>query len=503
MHVSGQRAILALLIVSQSLAQTGTLTITVTDEGSPAAFRAHLKGPDGEPVRAPDLPNWDDHFVCDGGVTMELPAGRYAYEIERGPEFETITGSVVVRRNSAKNLKFALERLVNMQAKGWWPGDLHVHRPLDDVPLLMKAEDLYIAPVITWWNKRNIWSERERPQNVLVAFDHHRFYHVMAGEDERQGGAFLILNRESPLDIAEAEREWPSPMAFLDRVASETDTWVDIEKPFWWDVPVALAVGHGDSIGLANNHMCRSTMYPSEAWGKPRDADRLPPPRGNGFWTQEIYYHVLNSGVRIPPSAGSASGVLPNPVGYNRVYVHVDGDLTYEKWWEGLRAGRCVVTNGPLLLVTANGKLPGHTFVSSDGAPIAIRLDAWLCSRDRVPAIEVIKNGEVDRTVPLEQLRRPRSIASLHFEESGWFLVRAIASNDNTFRFASTAPFHVEIGGNRQRISRASAQFFLGWVQERIRLIAIDDTVKREDVLKYHRQAETFWRERVVNANAP
>ena len=47
------------------------------------------------------------------------------------------------------------------------------------------------------------------------------------------------------------------------------------------------------------------------------------PRSGNGYWSQEIYYHLLNCGLRLPPSAGSASGVLPNPVGYNRVYVHV------------------------------------------------------------------------------------------------------------------------------------------------------------------------------------
>jgi hypothetical protein len=57
----------------------------------------------------------------------------------------------------------------------------------------------------------------------------------------------------------------------------------------------------------------------TEAWGKPRDSQRLPGPLGNGYWSQELYYHILNAGIRLPPSAGSASGVLPNPVGYNRV----------------------------------------------------------------------------------------------------------------------------------------------------------------------------------------
>jgi hypothetical protein len=55
-------------------------------------------------------------------------------------------------------------------------------------------------------------------------------------------------------------------------------------------VPVWVASGQVDSIGLANNHMCRDRMYESEAWGKSRDVQRLPAPLGNGYWSQEIYY---------------------------------------------------------------------------------------------------------------------------------------------------------------------------------------------------------------------
>ena len=144
---------------------------------------------------------------------------------------------------------------------------------------------------------------------------------------------------------------------------------MDIEKPYWWDVPVWLP--HGvDSAGLACNHMLRDGMYESEAWGRPRDTQRLPPPRGNGFYTQELYYHILNTGLRVPPSAGSASGVMQNPVGYNRVYVHLDGPLTWTKWWEGLRAGHSFVSNGPLLRARANGQWPG---TSSNGI---VRLNA-------------------------------------------------------------------------------------------------------------------------------
>ncbi|HKB37383.1 MAG TPA: CehA/McbA family metallohydrolase, partial [Gemmataceae bacterium] len=328
-----------------------------------------------------------------------------------------------------------------------------------------------------------------------------RFYHVLAGEDEREGGALLYFNLRRPLPITGATREHPSPMKFVEEARRHKDVWIDIEKPFWWDVPVWVASEQVDSIGLANNHMCRDRMYESEAWGRPRVVERLPAPLGNGYWSQEIYYHLLNCGVRLPPSAGSASGVLPNPVGYNRVYVHTDADFDESKWWDALRAGRCFVTNGPLLRVKADGKLPGQVFTEKD-KEITLDIQAKLTSRDPVRFVEIIKNGQVERKVAAEELARTGKLGTITFRESGWFLVRAIADNSKTFRFASTGPYYVEIGETKRRISKASAEFFVEWVRQRIARVKLGDARQREEVLRYHHLAEKFWRDKLKNANA-
>ena len=278
-----------------------------------------------------------------------------------------------------------LERIADLRAAGWYCGDLHVHRPVAEIEQLMQAEDLDFAPVITWWNNRNTWKGKAVPQQIVRQFDGHRIYTIMAGEDEREGGALLYFGLKSPLDIETDDREFPSPMQFVEDARQRNpDVWIDIEKPFWWDVPVWLASGQMNSIGVANNHMCRSQMYANEAWGKPRDTNRLPEPLGNGYWTQEIYYHMLNTGLRLPPSAGSASGVLPNPVGYNRVYVHLDDSFTSDAWFRGLSRGRCFVTNGPLLLVTADGELPGGIFKVQSGKSRTVHIDIQLTSQDPI-----------------------------------------------------------------------------------------------------------------------
>jgi len=242
-------------------------------------------------------------------------------------------------------------------------------------------------------------------------------------------------------------------------------------------------------------------MYENEAWGKPRVVDRLPAPLGNGYWTQEVYYHLLNCGLRIPPSAGSASGVLPNPVGYDRVYVHAGKDLTWEKWWEGLRSGRSFVTNGPLLRVKASGELPGHVF-TAEGNEIKIEIKADLTTRDKVRFLEVIKDGEVVSLVGFDEFTRTGSLGTVAFKTSGWFLVRVIADNPKTFRFASTAPYYVEVGVANRRVSKRSARFFLEWVRERTGRVTLDDPEQRREVLKYHTAAEKFWEAMVGRANA-
>ena len=67
-----------------------------------------------------------------------------------------------------------------------------------------KREDLHVAPVITWWNKQNLWSSKKAPADPLVRFDGNRYYHLLGGEDEREGGALLYFQLKKPLAIANA-----------------------------------------------------------------------------------------------------------------------------------------------------------------------------------------------------------------------------------------------------------------------------------------------------------
>jgi hypothetical protein len=504
-------AITASAAIAWAAPGDGQLEIRAVDKstGDPLAARMHLKDAAGKPVRPPDVPFWRDHFVFDGKIVLELPPGRYTFEIEHGPEYKLVTGNFTIARGATDNKTVPLERYVDMKKEGWWSGELHIHRPPADIELLMRAEDLHVGPVITWWNNRNLWQDKPLPDKPLVRFDGDHFYRVLAGEDEREGGALLYFNLSKPLAISGSSREFPSPIKFLDEARPSPGVHIDVEKPFWWDVPVWVATGKIDSIGLANNHQHRDGMMDAEAWGKPRDKRRFASPDGNGRWSQHIYYQLLNCGLRIPPSAGSASGVLPNPVGYNRVYVHCGPELTWERWWENLRKGQVVVTNGPMLRprvfgpgAPREGALPGHVFQADSGQSIELNIALDLATRDKIRYLEIIQDGQTIEEVRLDQWAAAGGkLPPVRFSHSGWMLVRAIASHPNTFRFASTGPYYVQ-NGDQPRISKQSAQFFLDWAIERSGRVKLDDRQQLDEVLKHHHQARNFWQKMVEQANA-
>jgi hypothetical protein len=250
-------------------------------------------------------------------------------------------------------------------------------------------------------------------------------------------------------------------------------------------------------VGICNNHQQRDGMLANEAWGRPRDREQFPGDLGVGRYSLDIYYHLLNCGLRIPPSAGSASGVLPNPVGYNRVYVHCGEKCDYESWFAGLKAGRVVVTNGPLLRAKANGQLPGHVFTADKGKKVELNVELNLSLREKVDYLEIVKDGKVVQEVRLDEFaKRAGRLPPVAFDQSGWLLVRAVTNNPKTFRFAMTGPFYVEVGYER-RVSKDSAQYFLDWVNARAGQIEKLIPTERSAALPHIETARAYWQKLV------
>jgi hypothetical protein len=450
----------------------GRLVVSVSEPGGgPLPCRVHLTI-GGKPVYAEGLPRFerDPHFCCPGHFEVDVPAGKGRLLVERGPEYIPFATELEVKPGQTRQLPVGLSRWVDMNDRGWFSGDLHVHRPVAYMPLLLRADDLNLAPVLTHWNQQHFQAKPPHLVEVAdprVASPKPRCCHTLAQEDERAGGAILLFNLQKPILLDGVTRDCPSGFAYHER-ALEQKAFVEVEKPFWWEAPVHVALGRVDSIGIACNHFQRTEVMDNEAWGRARDRERYPGPAGFAHNVLDLYYRTLNLGYQIAASAGSASGVLKNPLGYNRVYVQLDR-FSYDGWFDALRQGRSFVTNGPMLFATVNGEPIGTRFARRR-KPFEAVVALEAMGRDPLDRAELIVGGDVAATFKPDPAD-PHCIKArrtLTIDRSTWLAVRVFEPvRGRNIRFAHTSPFYVTLGGERPR-DPGAARFYLGWLDELI-----------------------------------
>lgn len=494
------------------------------DTGKPLAVRLHLQNGQGKPYKPTKLKGglaFGDHLMFSEKLVLDLPNGRYNFVMEHGPEYRIMNGHFDIENFADDSKTVEMSRFCDLAKEGWFSGDLDVQRPELELKQAMVADDLHLVPLITWSNKKNFWERHPRPKQNVSKFDDSYFYSVMGGEWTTPGNTLHLFRADQPIT-------WPAELSASINVNSksaialgslplillaaqarqEQSAWIDAGALFARDLPVWVAAGIVDSVQVANRHLLREGVIANEAGGWARDLALFPGAQGNGRWSQEIYYHLLNCGLRIPPTAGSGSGANHNAVGYNRVYVHVGeteatGDavpdkLTWDGWWNGLRAGRVCITNGPLLRTRVEGEFPGHVFKADAGQSIELAIALTLSTRDKIRYLDVVKNGRTEITVSLDEFKQAGGkLPLLKFSESGWFVVRAVADTISTYRYASSGPYYVEIG-YQPRISRSSVQFFLDWTNKRAEDLAnsavdqgLAEVIASQAAVK---QAQTYWR---------
>jgi hypothetical protein len=219
----------------------------------------------------------------------------------------------------------------------------------------------------------------------------------------------------------------------------------------------------------------------------------------------EMYHRLLNCGIRLAPSAGTDCFLnripgQPGP-GNGRVYVKIDGELTYAKWIAGLKAGRSFVSNGPQLELTVDGKTPGDTIDLRAAGTVKVKASA--SSHFPLERVEVLFNGKVVASAPPAKDGLTTTIDEMvKLDRSGWLALRAVGKGVpevvSAIVFAHTAPVYVTVAG--QHVGEAEdARYFLKWidrlaakVQERDRIPG-EANQKRveaeiEEARKYYRK---------------
>lgn len=438
---------------------------------------------------------------------VAVPHGRCTVTVERGKEYVPFEKTLDVGRQPVR-LKVPLKRWIDMAAKGWYSGDTHVHRPVAEMGNLLLAEDLNVGLPLSYWVTTAHTSpsggqrarKRPRPEPIRVDATHVIYpvnteYEIFRTGGKRHTlGAFFILGHKTPFT------DGVPPVRPIAERARREGALLDLDKHSWpWSL-MLVPVLKVDLFELANNHLWR-TEFGFRTWMAQTVPAYMKLERDKGGLTEwgwidfgfRTYYALLNCGFRLRPTAGTASGVHPVPLGFGRVYVHVPGGFSFAGWMRGLGAGRSFVTTGPMLTVQVAGQPPGATIRREADAKPTCRVTGLASSARPLRAIEIVANGEVVKRLPAANRKTPLGAyespidATIELGGSGWIAVRIFEDRqDKRIRFAHSSPVHVDVPGRPLRPRREEVQYFIRRMKEEL---ARNQGVLRPDELKEYAEA--------------
>jgi hypothetical protein len=490
----------------------GSLSVTILDHdtGKPTPARCYLTDPTNQSWSPVGAINYvkppERNFITTGQFKIALPARVYKLVVERGPEHRAVTREIEIHAGGSKEERIELERWINMNARGWYSGDLHNHRDWREIPQLLLANDLNIAPTLTEWVWENDFISRAPKVTASEAFrrvDDTHVYSIVDTEIERlrEGpGAVDLLGISAPISFG-GYRLFPPNDTFAEK-AWKLSGYIDAEKITWRDAAALVALGDVDFAGIVHNHFNRHGVETETApWGMiPKEKPEYETALGMALWTMDVYYKFLNCGFKLPVSAGSASGVKPSPLGFDRVYVHMKEKFGYRPWFNALKAGRSFATNGPMLFLTVNGHEPGDTISLPAGAGKTarhIKVHAEASSGRELDRVEVVWKGKVVKSVAAAE---PSTSLTADYEfdarETGWIAARAFEKPAAAVHFAQTSPVYVRVAGSRGIVAE-DVQFFLNWIDREMEfyenLPSFKTESDREAMLNFFRRGRAVY----------
>jgi dipeptidyl aminopeptidase/acylaminoacyl peptidase len=490
----------------------GRLRLSVVDAatGREVPARVSVTGPDGRSFAPDDAWRHADDYVeqphrfeygyfhTTGRSALTVPTGELTIEVTRGPEYRVARRVVRIVADSVTAVRVRLGRLADFAARGWWSGDLHVHMNYgghyrsDPARLrgMAEAEDLHVVenlivnkegriPDLGYFTGRPdpvstartlILHDQEYHTSVwghvgLLGLHDHVLLPGYAAYTATGAASLFPTNADVMMDarLQGAVTGYVHPGDVLPDTTAP-------DRTAAYAIPVDAALGLVDYMELVSFSEHVATAF--------------------------VWYRLLNCGFRIPAAAGTDAmtnfASLRGPVGLNRVYVKLDGQLTRDGYLAGLKAGRSFATNGPLLELTLGGRGPGEEIRLPAGGG-RLRLQATLRSYVPVERFELVGNGEVvARFDPGRDSTGAAVDTTIAVTRSGWYTLKAWSTHArhpvlDIYPFATTSPIYVTVGGEPVRSPRDAA-YFVRWIDRLDSLArastAWNSAAEREGTLK-------------------
>jgi len=146
--------------------------------------------------------------------------------------------------------------------------------------------------------------------------------------------------------------------------------------------------------------------------------------RADHKYYQDVWYDLLDNGYFVPGVAETDACMDADKFEMPpyKTYVYID-NFTLDDIAHAVKAGRCMVTSGPLLHFTVEGNLPGTRIERMEGKEYHIEITAEACCDGPLSKIEIILNGKKYKEIPVEGKEHVFKNIKLHAPETDSYVL--------------------------------------------------------------------------------
>jgi hypothetical protein len=175
----------------------------------------------------------------------------------------------------------------------------------------------------------------------------------------------------------------------------------------------------------------------------------------------EHYYRFLDLGCKLTALGGSdfpwcgrglraGEEQIGSQIGDARFYTYTGGELTYERWLAGVKAGNTFVTTGPMLEFEVNGQRPGSSIDVTPGTRLRLTAKAYgHATQIPLQTLQLIAHGKVLREVKVGGPGQSAAELSVSLEiEATHGLWIAARTDAGPSQLAHTTPVYVTVNGD-------------------------------------------------------
>ncbi len=447
---------------------------------------------------APDFYFQPQVYRRDGEI-LRLPEGSYTVVCSRGPESLPETRTLLVG-SQTKKFNYQVKRWIDPASLGWWSGDHHIHaagcahysNPTEgvlpaDMQRHIEGEDLKVGCNLTWgpcfdYQKKFFTGRTASTSSYPYLL---RYDIEVSGFGSHQSGHLCLLRLKNQIYPGGVSKDhWPTLCLNTLRWAKQQGAICgtahsaiglsgSVGRVAEKDGPDGLpsySVPNFDGIGAMEYIADVTHEVPGPDNKLVPAIDFLATMNTSRKEELNIWYHTLNCGFRTRISGETDFPCLTGErVGKGRSYVKLDGRLDFDNWCEGIKKGRCYVSDGRSHLpeYQLNGLSLGEKdsellLDKAGNVGITVKTAARMKEPgdpDSVP-VEVVINGYpvAQKMIPTDGVLRDVQF-SVPVEQSSWITVRILGSSH-------TNPFFVLIDGKPIRASRRSVQWCLRGVDQ-------------------------------------